>query len=115
MRGHAIRASLAAAGLALALGLLAACGGRIARPVEATTPLDGRLTCTHISEEIRVNNARTMDLGSEKDAQAGNNAGLILVAPMFVNLGDTEGTEIQALHARNQVLLDLGAKKGCKK
>lgn len=114
MKRHIIGGPAAAAGLVLAAGLLAGCGGRVARPVEAMTPLDGRLTCTHIVEEIRVNNARAADLAGEKDAQSGNNAGLILVAPMFINLDNTEGREVQALHARNQVLADLASKKACK-
>tara|TARA_R110000824_G_scaffold93892_1_gene226981 strand:+ start:416 stop:766 length:351 start_codon:yes stop_codon:yes gene_type:complete len=97
----------------MAASLLAGCGGRVARPVEAHTPLDEKLTCAHISAEIKVNNSRTMDLSAEKGMQAGNNAGLILVAPLFINLNDTEGQEIQALQARNQVLVDLGKRKNC--
>jgi hypothetical protein len=90
---------------------LAGCGGRVAHPVAATTPLDDQLSCDHLRSEREVNDARIADLRKEKRNSQDNDAGLILAAPLLLDVSDSEEKEIAAFQARNKVLDDLIAKK----
>lgn len=94
---------------------LDSCGGRVARPVSATTPYDSQLTCEHITAERTVNDARIADLKGEEhddiDNDVGFAIGMGLTGAVFLATSDAEKSEIKALHARNAVLDDLMAKK----
>lgn len=94
---------------------LDSCGGRVARPVSATTPYDSQLTCEHITAERTVNDARIADLKGEEhddiDNDVGFAIGMGLTGAIFLDTSDAEKSEIKALHARNAVLDDLMAKK----
>ena len=103
------RVALAVVGLAA----LAGCGGRVARPGEGNSPLDAKLTCTHIHSEAEVNSARVSDLSGERVNARNNNAGILIMMPLFVDLSNSEQQEIKALQARHEVLRKLGDEKGC--
>ncbi|MDD9877859.1 MAG: hypothetical protein OXR84_10510 [Magnetovibrio sp.] len=101
----------AAAALMLAIAV-GACGGRVARPVPATTPSDHLMTCTHIVAEYTTNLERATDIGREMKGQAGQNVGHFMLSGVFLlNLNDSEEQEIRALYARNQELRRLATKK----
>lgn len=52
-------------------------------------------------------------IGVEAKLQSDQNIGMVLVAPLFLNLNDSEQQEIDALCERNLVLIDLAEKKDC--
>lgn len=97
----------------ISLSLLVGCGARRAEPVEKVRATDSQLTCDHLAAERKVNLVRAQDLLQEKNAQEGNNIGILLINPFFLDLSDTEQTEVRALHARNQHLDRLMQKKNC--
>ncbi len=98
--------------LALAmLTLLAGCGGRVSRPVAATNAYDDQLSCTHLHAEKDVNAARARDLAGEQRNDLGNDVGLLLISPLFLNLSGSEQRELRAFAARDQVLDGLIARK----
>ena len=99
--------------LLLAGLMLFGCGGREARPVAKTTSFDERLSCGHLDSQFGANEARMADLGVEAKLQSDQNVGMVLVAPLFLNLNDSEQQEIDALRERNLVLIDLAEKKDC--
>jgi len=109
-RGY--RRSISVAFLAFVL-TLGGCGGRVARPVEVVRPYDDSLTCIHLVQELKSNSDRIADLRGEMKAQNDNNAGLLVVSPLFLNVNDSEGKEIEALVARNQRLVVLAQKGSC--
>ena len=92
---------------------LAACGGREARPVAQATALDDRFSCAHLSAEYDINRTRAADLANERGEQIRNNLGMLIVAPLFLDLSGAERREIEALAARNERLVQLSAAKGC--
>lgn len=108
--GRAKRATIGVGALLFALN---SCGGRVARPVEAVRPFDDNLTCVHIVQELKSNSDRIADLRGEVRAQNDNNAGLVVVSPLFLNVNDSEEEEVKALAARNQRLVALGQGKSC--
>ncbi|HWK46111.1 MAG TPA: hypothetical protein VNT30_15425 [Stellaceae bacterium] len=89
----------------------------MARPIAATTPLDGQLTCNHLSAELRVNQARIVELGQEKTHSNNNNAALFAAAPValalpiMIDVSHAEQKEIDALNKRDAVLQDLIAQR----
>ncbi|MCP5371447.1 MAG: hypothetical protein H6907_06890 [Hyphomicrobiales bacterium] len=101
--------------LATALALtVAGCGGRVARPVPATTAFDDQLTCAHIAAQIETGDARIADLGREAQNQSEQNvAKLLFVGVIWMNLNDSEKEEITALQARRARLQQLKAEKNC--
>lgn len=106
--GRSISVGLLA--LVLALG---GCGGRVARPVEVVRPYDDNLTCVHVVQELQSNSDRIADLRGEMKAQNDNNAGLLIVSPLFLNVNDSEDKEVEALVARNQRLVVLAQEGSC--
>jgi hypothetical protein len=99
--------------IAISLTLVAGCGARRAEPVEKVRATDNLLTCDHLAAEKNVNLVRARDLLKEKNAQEGNNIGMLLFNPLFLDLSGTEKKEIEALHARNQKLDLLMLQKKC--
>jgi hypothetical protein len=97
----------------ISCGLLAACGGRVSHPVDTTTPYDSRLSCDHIQAELVVNQKHIDDLFNEKDDDENNNVGMLVIAPLFMDLSDSEKIEVTALQKRNDVLIDLKKHKNC--
>ena len=100
--------------LAAPIVFLTGCGGRVSRPVEAVTAYDGLLDCEHLQAEKEVNRDRARGLTGEQKLDTFNSLGLlIMTGPIFLNLKDSEKTELRAFAAREQVLDGLIAKKGC--
>lgn len=97
-------------GLAL---LVSACGGRVSEAVSVERDTDSMLSCEHLLAEFRINAGRVPELNSERSQQSGNNVGLLLVAPLFMDFSDTEKKEIEALKNRNSRLLVLLEEKSC--
>jgi hypothetical protein len=89
---------------AVLLTFLAACGGRVSRPVAATNDYDDRLSCEQLKGEKAVNAARVQDLVGEKKQAENNNIGMLLVDPMFLDLSDSERKEMRAFAERDKVL-----------
>jgi hypothetical protein len=99
--------------IVLAGFLVAACGARKAEPVQKIRASDDKLTCDHMAAEKKVNLVRAQDLLKEENAQEGNNIGMLLINPLFLDLSGTEKKEIAALHDRNQRLDGLMLQKNC--
>ncbi len=92
---------------------VAACGGRVAKPVLMETALDARLSCEHLQGELANNEKRLAELQGEKKESSRNNAGFLVTSPLFL---DTQGTfkkETEALGLRNERLKALMVEKGC--
>lgn len=101
-----------AVGLVVALAFLTvSCGGRVSRPIAATTPYDDQLSCDHLRAERQVNDARIADLNGERDHSAVTNVGWLVYLPLFMDVSKSEATEITAFQDRNTVLDGLIAKK----
>ncbi|MBO6506710.1 MAG: hypothetical protein JJ850_01010 [Kordiimonadaceae bacterium] len=92
---------------------LSACGGRASEIVSIERESDTLLSCEHLAAEYRVNASRIPELQTERSNQNGNNVGLLLVAPLFLDFSDTEKKEIEALKQRNNRLLGLMQQKSC--
>lgn len=99
--------------------VLSGCGGRPAEPVAENRAHDSSLSCDHILSEAEVNADRILGLLGETELADEQNAMLLLAAPIsiafpfFLDLGDSERREIQALEKRNIRLKALGDEKGC--
>jgi len=99
--------------VALVALVLAQCGGREARPVDARRALDAQLSCDHMKAEIEVNEARMEDLAAEAKASSDQNVGLLIVSPLFLDLSDVERQEIEALISRNRILEEERRRRDC--
>ncbi len=81
--------------------------------------MDDRLSCEHLQGEYSANGFRLQDFTKERRERNGNNAGMILMAPLaassllFVDLSNTERREVDALTRRNARLQQLAAHRGC--
>lgn len=93
--------------------LLTGCGGRVAQPVQLTRDIDPSLTCDHLKAEYDNNLKRRVELTGESADKVGNNIGILLVSPLFLDLSDTQKVEVKALLARNERLQQLAAKRQC--
>ena len=99
--------------------LLTACAGREAHPVPVTRITDGALDCMSIAREFEANETQIIATVRERDGQNIKNAalaaGAVIFLPtlFFMDLKGPERIELQALRARNQVLMQLGAQKKC--
>ena len=101
--------------LIVALGclMLMGCGGRVAQPVQLTRNIDPSLTCDHLKAEYDNNLRRRVELTGESTDKVGNNIGMLLVSPLFLDLSDTQKVEVKALTARNGRLEELARGKQC--
>ncbi len=98
---------------AVAAAMLCGCGGRVALPVPLVRDIDPQLTCDHLQAEYDNNARRSLELSGESAAKVGDNLGLLLVSPLFLDLSDTQKVELKALVDRNERLKTLAAGKGC--
>lgn len=99
--------------LVSASAALAGCGGRVSEPVLVERAIDGRLTCAHLAAELSNNQKRLAELDKEKSDSQRNNAGLLLVGPLFLDTQDNFKEESAALTARNERLKALMGERGC--
>lgn len=101
--------------LIVAIGclLLAGCGGRVAQPIQLTRDIDPSLTCDHLKAEYDNNLKRRVELTGESADKVGNNIGILLISPLFLDLSDTQKVEVKALLARNGHLEELAKGKQC--
>ena len=90
---------------------LAACGGRVSRPVASTEPYDSQLDCAHLTAEKSVNAARAADLTGEQNNDVRNNLGMLVLSPLFLNFTGSEQTELVAFAAREKTLNQLIAER----
>lgn len=100
--------------LLITLFLLTSCGGRPLNLVDEENVFDDQLTCSHIMGEFEMNVEKISDISKERSKENGNNIGLLLVAPLFLDFSDTEKKEIEALQKRNKRLESLALNKQCK-
>ena len=98
---------------AIAAVTLYGCGGRVAMPVALVRDVDPQLSCDHLQAEYDNNARRSLELSGESSAKVGDNLGLLLVSPLFLDLSDTQKVELKALVARNDRLKSLASAKGC--
>ena len=98
---------------AIAAVTLCGCGGRAAMPVSVVRDIDPQLTCDHLQAEYDNNARRGVELSGESAEKVGDNLGLLLVSPLFLDLSDTQKVELKALVDRNERLKTLAAAKGC--
>ena len=75
--------------------------------------IDGRLTCAHMAAERANNDKRLAELEQERKDSGRNNAGLVLVNPLFLDTQDNFKEETEALAARNARLKKLMEDLGC--
>jgi hypothetical protein len=99
--------------LTLAVLALAACGGRVARPIPAINSFDDALSCTHLAGEFDNNLARLSELTGERRAKVADNVGMLLASPLFLDLSQAQQTEASAIDARNARLVELMANQNC--
>lgn len=97
----------------MGLLLLTGCGGRVAQPVQLVRDIDSSLTCDHLKAEYDNNLKRRVELTGESADKVGNNIGMLLVSPLFLDLSDTQKVEVKALLARNERLQQLATTKSC--
>ncbi|MBY0336641.1 MAG: hypothetical protein K2X11_08510 [Acetobacteraceae bacterium] len=98
------------------LGSLVACGGREARPVPEASAWDHQLSCAHLLGELGVNQSRLAELGRETNRRGLDNVGMVLAAPaglLFLDTGQAQGAEIEALNRRNARLQALLVARSC--
>lgn len=93
--------------------VLAGCGGRVAKPVLAETPLDARLSCEHLKGEYDNNEKRLAELQVEKKESSRNNAGFLVTSPLFLDTQAALKTETDAILLRNDRLKTLMLERGC--
>ncbi|MBS7738193.1 MULTISPECIES: hypothetical protein [unclassified Chelatococcus] len=99
--------------------LLAGCGGREAHPVAATSPTDATSTCSSLLAEYQANATQISTKIGERATNNGKNAvvgvGGLLFPPalFFMDLKSYEKAEVEALEARNRVLIGLMEAKRC--
>ena len=100
-----------------ALVLLAAglcgCGGRAAKPIVIENDFDTRLSCAHLAGERDNNLKRLEELTGESRDKFTNNAGMLVVSPLFLDFSQTQKREAEAIMARNQRIDTLMADKSC--
>ena len=101
--------------LIVAIGclLLAGCGGRVAQPLQVTRDIDPSLTCDHLRAEYDNNLRRRVELTGESADKVGNNIGILLVSPLFLDLSDSQKIEAKSIIERNLHLEDLARQKNC--
>lgn len=99
--------------IALSFLMLAGCGGRVAQPVQLTRAVDPSLTCDHLKAEYDNNLKRRVELTGESADKVGNNIGILLISPLFLDLSDTQKIEVKALLARNGRLEELARGRQC--
>jgi|SRR4029077_5959732 len=99
---------------------VAACAGRKADPVSVVQGYDSHLTCTDIHDEITANEGKISRLNGENDSAHNNNiawgvVGTLLFWPAYfaIDDGNAEVTEIDALHSRDNHLLNNAAQMNC--
>lgn len=108
--------SFRAIGLAAAL---AGCAGRAPQPVAVVQSQDPSLDCTAIAAEVKADDARIQELGSEEGAKAAQNvaagvAGLFIWPLWFaMDFQGAASTETTALQSRQEYLATLAAQKRC--
>ncbi len=99
--------------------LLAACGGRVAKPINKSNSFDKKLSCNHLLGEAKNNQFRVFELSGGKSSQFRDNALLtastLIVLPsiLFIDLSPAQKEEMNAIYERNKVLLSLLEAKNC--
>lgn len=96
---------------------LAGCGGREVQAVRETSELDSVLSCAHIRGEISANQARMAELMGERDRGQRDSALRVLAGGpaslLFLDVGESQRIEHQALVSRNMRLASLAEGRGC--
>jgi hypothetical protein len=96
---------------------LSGCGARQADVVAERSALDDRLSCEHIQGEHAANRARIPELAQEAERRGRDGVGMILLAgvagAMFIDGGDTQRRETDALARRNARLEELARARNC--
>ena len=105
--------------LALAF-TLTGCGGRDANPVAVTHHTDSTLDCAAVTREFEANERQIVKLIEERNSDTTKNiiagtvgATVFFPALFFMDLGNEEKVEINALRNRNKVLREVASSKGC--
>ena len=98
---------------------LGACAGRAPQPVAVVQPQDRDSDCLAIAAEVRGNNQKIQELGSEEGAKVGQNvaagvAGLFIWPLWFaMDFQGAAGKEVTALQTRQGYLATLAEQKRC--
>ncbi len=98
---------------------LSGCAGRSAQQISIVQPQDHNSDCTAINAEIRANQRRIADLGSESGAKVAQNvaagvAGLVIWPLWFaMDFQGAASADAAALQSRNEYLATLAAQKRC--
>ena len=98
---------------------LGACAGRAPQPVAVVQPQDRYSDCLAIAAEVRGNNQKVQELGSEEGAKVGQNvaagvAGLFIWPLWFaMDFQGAAGKEVTALQTRQGYLATLAEQRRC--
>jgi hypothetical protein len=98
---------------------LGACAGRAPQPVAVVQAQDHYSDCPAIAAEVRGNNQKVQELGSEEGAKVGQNvaagvAGLFIWPLWFaMDFQGAAGKEVAALQTRQQYLGTLADQRRC--
>jgi hypothetical protein len=114
-----MRTPMAAAACGAMIMALGACAGRPPHPVAVVQPQDHYSDCLAIAAEVRGNNQKVQELGSEEGAKVGQNvaagvAGLFIWPLWFaMDFQGAAGKEVAALQTRQQYLGTLADQRRC--
>jgi hypothetical protein len=114
-----MRTTMAAAACGAMIMALGACAGRAPQPVAVVQPQDRYSDCLAIAAEVRGNNQKVQELGSEEGAKVGQNvaagvAGLFIWPLWFaMDFQGAAGKEVSALQTRQQYLVTLAEQRRC--
>ena len=103
----------------LCVGLLAACAGRSASPIQVTQPGDRNLSCDEIVAQMTQYNNEIADLDAEISSRQKRNIGFgvagIFLFPIWfgLDLGDAPEQEKAAYKKRINQLVRYGANQKC--
>jgi hypothetical protein len=114
-----MRTPMAAAACGAMIMALGACAGRAPQPVAVVQPQDRYSDCLAIAAEVRGNNQKVQELGSEEGAKVGQNvaAGVagLFIWPLWFAM-DFQGAadkEVTALQTRQGYLATLAEQRRC--
>lgn len=81
------------------------------------SPLDDRLSCPHLQGELAANQARLAELAQEAERRGRDSIGMVLAGgiagALFIDAGETQRAEAEALTRRNARLRELAATRDC--
>ncbi|WP_374650141.1 hypothetical protein [Dongia sp.] len=117
-----MRMKLYGTGVAMAMSaaILSACGGEVPKLTQVIRPTDNELSCMDLLQETGRNDLEIARLADRDDQVHRRNVHYTVVdgvmfppAMLTLDLRDQPASEMSALRARNDRLIELADMKGC--